>query len=287
MAKALPPLNWFRAFEAAARNLSFTAAGEEIGMTQSAVSQQVKALETRLGVPLFERKARGLALTDHGRRLLPQVDAALDTLSSATGSFFEDKPSRLLTVSASYSVIQWVIAPLLPAFKTDHPDLAIRFMGATWPDEFSQTAADIEIRFGSPKQAGPKARLLGSNRLIALKNPDLNAPLKNLPLIEAVGISDGWKSWAQQAGFKDLQPTLFVDSYGPALQLAANGNGVCLVHELLAAHPMSQGLIEPAHGRKIAANESYFLSAREDTPEAAAFSDWISMKSTELIAGLA
>ena len=116
-------------------------------MTQSAVSQQVKALETRLGVPLFERKARGLALTDHGRRLLPQVDAALDTLSSATGAFFEDKPSRLLTVSASYSVIQWVIAPLLPAFRTDHPDLAIRFMGATWPDEFSQTPADIEIRF--------------------------------------------------------------------------------------------------------------------------------------------
>jgi LysR family transcriptional regulator, glycine cleavage system transcriptional activator len=283
MTKALPPLNWFRAFEASARNLSFTAAGEEIGMTQSAVSQQIKSLEMRLGVPLFERKARGLALTDHGRRLLPQVDSALGTLSSATDAFFEDKPSNLLTVSASFSVIQWVIAPLLPEFTAAHPKIAIRFIGATWPDEFSRTAADIEIRFGSQKQAGPKAKLLGSNRLLALKSPKLNGDIENLPLIEAVGISDGWKTWGRATGLTGLQPSIFVDSYGPALQMAVHGNGVCLVNELLAGHPMTKGLVERAHEQIIAANESYYLSVLEPSETAGVFEEWISGRAIELV----
>ena len=83
MRKPLPPLNWFRAFEASARTLSFTAAAEEISMTQSAVSQQIRALETRLQVSLFARHARGITLTDEGRKLLPQVEAALETLTDA------------------------------------------------------------------------------------------------------------------------------------------------------------------------------------------------------------
>ncbi|WP_305986100.1 LysR family transcriptional regulator [Roseibium sp. MMSF_3544] len=276
MAISLPPLNWFRAFEAAARNLSFTAAAEEIGMTQSAVSQQVKSLELRLGVPLFERKARGLALTDHARRLLPQVDTALATLTTATDAFVTDQEKELLTVSASVSVIQWVIAPLLPDFTDDHSDISLRLISAVWPDEFTRIAADVEIRFGSQKQAGEEARLLGSDRLIALKAPGLQGRIEDLPLIEAVGISDGWKSWARATGAATKPPALFVDSYGPALQLAVHGNGVCLVHELLAAHPRQQGLIELAHDVPVPAHESYYLSVKSDTKAARAFSDWIS-----------
>ncbi|WP_299473336.1 LysR family transcriptional regulator [uncultured Roseibium sp.] len=275
MAPALPPLNWFRAFESAARTLSFTAAADEIGMTQSAVSQQIKSLEVRLGVPLFERKARGLALTDHGRRLLPQVDAALTTLTGATAAFDTGQSSDLLTVSASISVIHWVIAPRLPEFTERHPDVVLRLIGAVWPDEFTRIAADVEIRFGSQKQAATDAELLGSDRLIALKSPGLKGNFENLPLIEAVGTSDGWKSWSKVAGKALSAPALFVDSYGSALQLAVNGNGICLVHELLAAHPRQQGLIEQASDVSIAANESYFLSVKSRTEAAAAFRDWI------------
>jgi len=104
MAKSLPPLTWFRAFEAAARNLSFTAAADEIGMTQSAVSQHVKALESRLGVALFIRKARGLALTDDGRKLIPQVASALGTLTAASRIFETGTTQNLLTVATSVSV---------------------------------------------------------------------------------------------------------------------------------------------------------------------------------------
>lgn len=275
MAQKLPPLNWFRAFDAAARHLSFTAAAEEIGMTQSAVSQQIKSLELRLGVPLFERKPRGLALTDHGRRLLPQVDAALDTLAAATGAFFAGKPSRLLTVSVSISVLQWVIAPELPAFRKAHPEIALRFISAIWPDEFSRTIADIEIRFGSHKQAGPKAVLLGSNTLVALKPPRLAAPLQDLPLIEAVGISGGWSAFGKAAALPYLAPTIYVDSYGAALDLAVRGNGACLVNELLSRHPLDRGLIAKASSTEIEAKEGYYLSGTSDTPEARIFMDWI------------
>lgn len=275
MNKALPPLNWFRAFEAAARHLSFTAAAEEIGMTQSAVSQQIKSLEVRLGVPLFERKPRSLVLTDNGRRLLPQVDAALETLSAATNAYVTDQPAKLLTVSASVSVLQWVISPLLPGFRAVHPDLSLRFISAIWPDEFSRTLADVEIRFGSQKQAGPGAEQLGTNRLVALRPNRLKQQIDEIPLIETVGISGGWSAWGKAAGHQNLSPSLFVDSYGAALELAARGSGACLVHELLARHPLQDQMVEVVSPVQIEANEGYYLSRHHDTPEAQIFADWI------------
>ena len=182
MAKSLPPLTWFRSFEAAARHLSFTAAAEEIGMTQSAVSQQVKSLEMRLRVPLFVRQPRGLALTDHGRRLLPEVGAPLEALAAATARFEAGPGTDLLTVATSVSVAQWVIAPHLPDFTARHPEIRARFLSAIWPDDFQSARADVEIRFGSLKQVGSDAELLLPNRLVALKSPGLSGALADLPL---------------------------------------------------------------------------------------------------------
>lgn len=281
MASALPPLNWFRAFEAAARHLSFTAAAEEIGMTQSAVSQQIKSLELRLGVPLFERKPRGLALTDNGRRLLPQVDAALDQLTEASRSFLPEKPEKLLTISLSISVLQWVIAPVLPTFQVEHPDISLRFMGAVWPDEFRRSLADIVISFGSRKQAGPKAVLLGSNSLIALKPANLSGEMGDYPLIEAVGVSGGWDTWSAAAKIKCPKPSIFVDSYGAALELAVKGNGGCLVNEMLARHPLRSNMAVPIRPILLSSNEGYFLSINRETAEAGIFVDWISRIASE------
>lgn len=274
MAKSLPPLTWFRAFEAAARHLNFTAAGAEIGLTQSAVSQQVKALETRLRRPLFTRQARGLTLTDDGRRLLPQVTAALGTLADAALAFDSDPAQDVLTVATSVSIGQWVIAPHLPDLTKAHPNLRIRFLSAIWPDDFQSSRADVDIRFGSPKQAGPDPLPLRPNRLIALKSPLLNGPLKDLPLIEAVGTSAGWQAWAAQHG-QLPPPTLFADTYGMALQLAAHGNGVALVSAALAGHAMQTGLVEQAHPGSIPGGEGYFLSINTPSPAASQFRDWL------------
>ena len=275
MATALPPLNWFRAFEAAARHLSFTEAADEIGMTQSAVSQQIKALETKLGVPLFERKARGLALTDDGRRLLPQVDAALDTLTAATRSFIPDKPKKLLTVSVSVSVLQWVIGPTLPAFRAAHPEIALRFIGAIWPDEFSRSLADLIISFGSRKQAGPNAALLGSAKLIALAPSQMFTPWDTNPVIDTVGISSGWSKRRTATGISCAAPSIYVDSYGAALDLSSNGNGLCLVNATLAQHAVQSGSVVPVSPITIDANEAYFVETNRASEDTETFRKWL------------
>ncbi|MDO7559819.1 MAG: LysR family transcriptional regulator, partial [Paracoccaceae bacterium] len=116
MRRTPPPLNWFRVFEASARHLKFTHAAVELGMTQSAVSQQIRAFEARLGVQLFVRKPRGLALSDAGRKLVPKIEAALNDLDAA-GRMFDPKPKEgLVTIACSVSIAQWIIAPHLAQF---------------------------------------------------------------------------------------------------------------------------------------------------------------------------
>ncbi|WP_299655915.1 LysR family transcriptional regulator [uncultured Tateyamaria sp.] len=274
MAKSLPPLTWFRAFEAAARHLSFTAAASEIGMTQSAVSQQVKALEARLNTALFARRPRGLALTDDGRKLLPQVGAALETLAAATDVFDSGARSDLLTVAASVSVAQWIISPHLAAFRAKHPQIRLRFLSTIWPDDFRAPRADVEIRFGSHKQVGQGATELQPNRLIPLKAPTLEGDLESLPLIEAVGTAGGWAMWRDQVS-EASQPEVFVDSYGMALQLAMQGNGVALVSEILASHALRTGVLTRAHAASLPSQEGYFLWCSDGNSNAKAFSDWV------------
>ncbi|WP_103764411.1 LysR family transcriptional regulator [Roseovarius confluentis] len=274
MAKSLPPLGWLRSFEAAARHLSFTAAAEELGLTQSAISQQVKSLETRLGVPLFTRRARGLALTDVGRRLLPNVEAPLQALATAMVGMDTEPPGGILTIAASVSVAQWIIAPWLPEFRLRHPTTNIRLLSAIWPDDYHLFRADIEIRFGSARQVGPDADAILPNRLIAVKSPKLAGGLQDLPLIEAVGTSSGWQSWSKAIG-KTPQPALQTDTYGMALHLASLGNGVALVNEWLAGHALQTGLVERAHPASIPAHEGYYLSIDQSKPAAAEMRAWL------------
>lgn len=243
-------------------------------MTQSAVSQQVKSLETRLRVALFTRHARGLSLTDHGRRLLPQVGAALEKLSVATGYFDAEPTENLLTVAASVSVTQWVISPHLHDFTARNPSVHVRFLSAIWPDDFHNARADVEIRFGSEKQVGKNAELLTPNRLVALKSPRLSGAIKDLPLIEAVGTSGGWRAWSEKVG-GDLRPEVFADSYGMALQLAMHGNGVALASELLASYAIQSGVLERAHDASIPCQEGYFLSINASNAIASQFRTWL------------
>ncbi|WP_170348500.1 LysR family transcriptional regulator [Ruegeria atlantica] len=276
MPKTLPPLTWFRSFEAAARRLSSTAAADEIGLTQSAVSQQIRSLETRLGVVLFHRHARGLSLTDEGRKLLPKVEAALEMLHSAASPYLAEERARHLTVAASVSVLEWVISPALPLFRSRNPDTSVRFVSTIWPDEYSASRADIEIRFGSAKQVGRDATELLPNDLIAVKSPQLDGDLPDLPLIEAVGTSGNWSSWSEATGYTIPIPTFYVDSYGLALQLATTGNGVALVNALVAEHALRTGQVIRATEASAPATEGYFLAVQRRSPEVDAFLEWFS-----------
>ena len=274
MVKALPPLAWFRAFESAARRLSFTAAAEEIGMTQSAVSQHVKSLETSLGVALFIRRARGLSLTDDGRKLLPQVSSALETLTVAARNFDTVPSKNVLTVAASVSVAQWLISPRLKEFTNKNPEINIRFLSTIWPDDFHTVRADVEIPFGSQKQFGRNATRLEPSGLVALKSPKFSGNIESSTLIESVGTSDGWKLWAESVGGNPM-PKIFVDSYGAAMNLAINGNGIALVSNILAQDAIRSGKLIMADKTLLTCNEGYYLRYNDKNLLAKQFHDWL------------
>ncbi len=276
MARSLPPLNLFRSFEASARHLNFTAAADELGLTQSAISQQIRSLETRFGIRLFERKARGLTITDDGRKLLPQVSAALEILGAASAKFDALPTESLLSVATSVSVAQWILAPRINHFLEAHPGVRIRFLSTVWPDEFKASIADVEIRFGAEKQVGYKAERLGPDRLVAVYNRELIREDTHPPFIETVGISMNWQKWAQAAGtVLDRSPAIYVDNFGLALELALQGQGIALTSSLLAAGKLASGELELFGESSLSNPEGYFLAADESVDAAKLFKDWL------------
>lgn len=283
MARALPPLTWFRAFEGAARHLSFTAAAQELGLTQSAVSQHVRSLELRFQTALFVRKPRGLALTDAGRRLLPDVTAAMERLAGAAQTFETPAPAGTLTVAASVSFAQWFFVPGMRSFLDANPDIRIRLVTTIWPDDFAASTADVEVRFGAAAHVGHDAERLGPDRMVAVRAPENDAPsdweaLRHHRLIQAVGTSDTWLRWATH---NRLPPpdTIAVqaDSHGLSVDLAQAGVGVALTSVLLAAPGLADGRLVRAHDADAPATDGYFLAISKDADaaRAARFTVWM------------
>lgn len=278
--RALPSLVWFRAFDCAARHLSFTAAAEELGLTQSAVSQQVRALEQRLGVGLFVRKPRGLGLTDDGRRLLPVVNGAISALAAASEGIGAGSGDGMVTVASSVSFAQWYLAPLLPKYLADHPDHRIRVVSAIWPDDFKTSMADVEIRFGSAALVGHDAVRLKPDALVAVAAPGLAVTADTLHehrLIEATGTTDGWARWAEATGYRQrLSASVLVDYHGLAVDFARSGAGVALTSSLLAAPSLAEGALVRVHPGHLPGTDGYFLSLRAGAaPHHRAFRDWL------------
>ncbi|MEM7256763.1 MAG: LysR family transcriptional regulator, partial [Pseudomonadota bacterium] len=275
-------LGWFRAFESAANHQSFTAAAEELGMTQSAVSQQIRSLESRLGCRLFERKPRGIALTDDARKLLPDVRRAIDMLHSATAPY-QQQQAGLLTIATSVSVAQWYIAPHLHAFTAQHPHLDVRLMTTVWPDTLAD-ATDVQIRFGASQ--GQAA--LGANRLVLVAAPGLlggeSLPLAthilgNYPLIQAVGTSDTWSHCAGKFDIADISSSmLYVDSHGLAVDLARAGSGIALTSELIALPLLTTGELLQVSPMTPDAEDGYYVSVRRggNADAATEFVTWLS-----------
>lgn len=295
MAKSLPPLTWFRAFEAAARHLSFTLAGEELGLTQSAISQHVRALESRLENKLFVRANRSLHLTDAGRLLVPDVTAAIAQLDRATRRFLPVVSKPRLTVAASASIAHWVITPALAAFQHAHPDIVIQLATTIWPDDFSTTHADVEIRFGSAEIAGQDAKILRPSYLHAVAAPDLWAQLgpastlsdlKRVPLIQPIGISQSWTEMGKKANpTVALEPSILVDTHGSAVDLAVAGAGIALAHAQISVPAVQQGLLKVLPLGQFPADEGYYLAAKQSPfpAERDAFVDWFKTLVSETI----
>ena len=153
--RRLPPLAAIRAFEAAARNESFTAAAAELGLTQAAVSYQVKALEERLGAPLFVRERGRARLTPLGHRLLPTLSQAFDSIEAAFATQREEDES-LLTITTTHTFANTWLAWRLGAFQMAHPDLAVRMATSNDIVDVKAGDADMAIRAGPGNWPGPR-----------------------------------------------------------------------------------------------------------------------------------
>ncbi|MFK7743895.1 MAG: LysR family transcriptional regulator [Roseobacter sp.] len=263
-------MTWFRAFDATARHLSFTRAAHELGFTQSAISQNVRALEDKLGTPLFIRGHRTLSLTDAGRLLVLDVAAAMARLEQATERFLPTLTRPKLTIAASVSVAQWIIAPRLPEFIAANPDIALQISTTIWPDDFASTTADIEIRFGSKAVVGKDAEVLAPSHLHAVATPDIAADIagatdeaifSDYSLIQPIGISAGWNELAKASSHRaPVEAQIFVDTHGLAVDLALSGSGIALTHTQITNCAINDGRLVPLNLPQIPAEEGYYLA---------------------------
>ncbi|MCW3780256.1 LysR family transcriptional regulator [Defluviimonas salinarum] len=256
------PLEWIRAFEAAGRSGSFTAAAQETGLTQAAISQRIGHLEERIGARLFTRKPRGVALTVEGEAWLPYVTNALTMLRQSSDDLFGVR-HRKIVILASASVIQLWLAPRLAALDPG-ARLDISFSTMILQSDFDEQDATVEIRYGDGNWPDRYRVRLFAESLSPVAAPALatGESWHDLPKIALSGPRSGWQEWARQTGDPATPvPTLRFDSHAAALAAAGCGLGVLLASLPLAAEALAAGRIVRLSERTLAPRESYWMTA--------------------------
>ncbi len=256
MAQRLPPLNALRAFEAAARHLSFTRAAEELHVTQAAISHQVKSLEEQLERKLFRRLNRALLLTDDGQAYLPSVSRAFTLLKEATDDLLSKQAQGPLTVSALPSFAARWLVPRLGRFRQIRPDIDLRIDPTAALSDFAGGDVDVSIRYGRGKYPGLRSEWLMTEDIFPVCSPSLlEGPhplreprdLEHQVLLHDDGHAD-WRTWLLAAGADRVDPTrgpIFTDS-GMVIQASMAGQGVALARGVLAADELAAGrLVRP------------------------------------------
>lgn len=283
----LPPLNALRAFEAAARHLSFSQAAEELHVTQAAISHQVKQLETHLRLPLFRRSARGVKLTEAGQALLPVLREAFDAIAATVDRLGETRNVGALTVSLRpYFAVKW-LAPRLTRFWQAWPQIALRLNHTTKTASFRGDEIDIAVWWGTGDWGGVESERLLRCDLTPVCSPSLvqgpyplNSPwaLRWHTLLHEETDED-WRRWLALAGVADLKPRkqLFIDDTNVRLETALKGQGVALTGRTLVEDDLAAGRLVAPFAIDLE-RYGYFLVYPKGAlaqPRIKAFRDWI------------
>jgi LysR family glycine cleavage system transcriptional activator len=294
MTRVLPPLNALRSFEAAARQRSFTAAAHELNVTPAAVSHQVKVLEEYVGVRLFRRQPRGLALTEAGARVLPDVSAGLDAFARALSGLREEEAYRPLTVSVAPSFAGKWLVPRLEDFRRHANGTEIRLDTSERLSDFAADDVDVAIRYGPGDYPGLHVERLAAQAAFPVCSPWL---LEHGPGLEAPGdlarhtlihvdwaraglTAPDWPNWLASAGASGV-----VATGGPrfgqqsmAIQAAVAGHGVALGSAILVADDLAERrLVRPFRHALLEPNAYYLVCppATAQTRRFALFRDWL------------
>jgi DNA-binding transcriptional LysR family regulator len=268
----LPPLDFIQGFEAAARTLGFTKAAEELLITQSAVSRQIRALEEHLGVPLFERRPRALALTEQGHTLYGATSELLERLQAVTDRVRAHGGTPHLTVTTTSGFASLWLIPRLGRFTTLHPDVDVRISATYKTINLERSLVDVAIRYCLQEEAPPGAVPLFREELFPVCSPALQGgpqPLRALEdlehvallrMDEAAGMLD-WGTWLTAHGFPDLKPkaSMRFDSYEQMIQAAVSGQGVGMGIGRLVSGLMQSGQLVAPFREIVTGSRSYYI----------------------------
>jgi DNA-binding transcriptional LysR family regulator len=291
----LPPLAFFQGFEAAARTLSFTKAAEELFITQSAVSRQIKALEDHLGVRLFERKPRSLALTENGHALHRMSADVLERLQAATDQLRAAIRTRQLSLTTTTGFASLWLIPRLQRFTGLHPDIDVRISATTDTLNLERSLVDLAIRYCPPESVPDGAVRLFGEEIIPVCAPALLAdrarPLKrpadlahhvllHFDYPGAQRMFMDWGTWLTSLGIGELTSAggLHFSQYEQMIQAAIAGQGVALGRQPLVNNLIQAGALAAPFKQTVGGSRSYFIiesPLAAGKPHVRAFAAWL------------
>jgi LysR family transcriptional regulator, glycine cleavage system transcriptional activator len=291
---ALPPLDLLVGFEAAARHLSFTRAAEELYLTQSAISRQIKELEDQLGVGLFERRHRALALTEAGQQFYAAAAQVITTMRGATERLRAQAGRRRpLSVTTTHSFASLWLIPRLAGFTRTHPGIDVRITADTRVQDLARDGLDVAIRHGPASLAGANAVKLFGEKVFPVASPKL---LKKLPLKKPADLARHvllqyddpdmrhpwlhWKTWLEVERLADLRPagTLVFSGYEQIMAAALEGHGVALGRSPLVNDLIRAGKLVAPFASSAEPARGYFAIVSpeaEGRPEVGDFVAWL------------
>jgi LysR family glycine cleavage system transcriptional activator len=297
MHRAMPPLSALRAFEAAARHLSLTRAAGELNVTPGALSHQIRGLEELLGVKLFERRVRSIALTTAGKQLYPGLQTGFTQIRDAVASLHGGADANVLVVSTSPGLTAKWLAPRLYRFANAHGDVDVRISASLTNANFETDGIDLAVRNMSaepPSDPALESEKLTDISFIAVCSPRLieklgpvnNArQLARLPLIHDESLATRvriptWSDWFEAAGVADvdLRRGLRFNSADHALDAAGEGAGVLLSHDILAYDDLRTGRLVIPVNLALPSRRAFYLvwaKGRKQSAAAEAFRVWI------------
>lgn len=289
--KSNPPLKALRAFESTARLGSVKLAADELSVTASAISHQIKALESFLGVPLFHRTSRRVVLTDTGKSYLQFVSGAFERIDLATRQLIEDGFTDILTVHCAPTFAPAWLMPRLPKFLQAHPDTDMRLHATPEPCDFARGNVDVEIRYGAGNWPGLEGHRLMAEMVTPMCSPqlveELPRPLRpphlaGVHLIHSERCSVNWAQWFDANGVDGVNVTrgLRFDRGYLSIQAAVDGIGFALESTVFAGRELAEGtLVMPLLGNSISpevpSHHLVYPEATRDIPKIRKFREWI------------
>ncbi len=282
-----PPLHALHTFEVAARHQNYSLAAQELHITHSAVSQQMRLLEQNLGLALFERKGRQMQLSAAGKQLLQQIQPALQQIQTALSQLRQENSSPAIKVATLQSFATFWLLPRLGSFQKLYPELTIHLQAAIGLVNLERTKTDIAIRFGLGKWDNYDAEKLLDDQLYTVCSPDFNngnwpQQPEHLHEFRVLAVDHGreWQNWADYAGIsiQQFKQVVYLSDSNLMLTAALSGQGIAVTRHSLVATEIAAGKLIRLFDLIAPSDYSYYLVKPKGmpvSPALQAFTDWL------------